>query len=52
MWKMRKTGIGSMEIGNELLIADANEYASLAGTDITEQDDETEYNFYFNPNNL
>ncbi|MES2004841.1 MAG: hypothetical protein V4450_10000 [Bacteroidota bacterium] len=45
-----KTGIGGMQIGNELLVADVNEYFPLTDAD-THTDENNLFTFYFNPNN-
>ncbi len=46
-----RTGISGMMIGGELLVADANEYNALTDSPSLADEDNTEYNFYFNPNN-
>ncbi|MES2373029.1 MAG: hypothetical protein V4557_10660 [Bacteroidota bacterium] len=49
--EQHRTGIGGMAVGSELLIADVNEYSALTDVETTEQEDNKQYNFYFNPNN-
>ncbi len=46
-----RTGIGGMVIGSELVVADKNEYTTLAANTPAEADEDKQYNFYFNPDN-